>query len=88
MEGESCSFEVMQAKTGDKELGHVVPIKPARLLAMAAERLHADLLVLTTHGKTGPDAFWAGSVAPEVLRRSRIPLLLLPAKSVARHLKI
>jgi nucleotide-binding universal stress UspA family protein len=66
--------------------GQVLRGKPARLLAMAAGRLHADVLVLTTHGKTGLDAFWAGSVAPEVLRRSRIPLLLVPAKGVARHL--
>jgi nucleotide-binding universal stress UspA family protein len=66
--------------------GQVLRGKPARLLAMAAERLHADLIVLTTHGKTGLDAFWAGSVAPEVLRRSRIPLLLVPAKGVGRRL--
>jgi nucleotide-binding universal stress UspA family protein len=59
--------------------------KPAHLLAKAAKRRRADILVLTTHGKTGMDAFWAGSVAPEVLRKSRIPLLLVPAKSVARH---
>jgi nucleotide-binding universal stress UspA family protein len=60
--------------------GQVLRGKPARLLARAAKKCHADILVLATHGKTGMDAFWAGSVTPEVLRKSRVPLLLVPAK--------
>ncbi len=43
----------------------------------AAERASADLLVMATHGRAGLDAFWSGSVAPKVLRRARVPVLLL-----------
>jgi nucleotide-binding universal stress UspA family protein len=66
--------------------GQVLRGKPARLLARAAKKCHADILVLATHGKTGLDAFWAGSVTPEVLRRSRVPLLLVPAKGLGLRL--
>jgi nucleotide-binding universal stress UspA family protein len=31
-----------------------------------------------THGKSGMDAFWSGSVAAQVSSRSRVPLLLVP----------
>ena len=37
-----------------------------------------DLIVMGTHGRTGTDAFWSGSVAPQVIARSRSPLLLVP----------
>jgi nucleotide-binding universal stress UspA family protein len=40
-----------------------------------------DLIILATHGKTGMEAFWAGSVAHQICSRSRIPLLLIPVKT-------
>lgn len=51
---------------------------PAKLIATAAQRVGADLIVIGTHGKTGMDAFWSGSVAPKIARRSHAPLLLVP----------
>ena len=51
---------------------------PARAIVKAARRLSADLIVMGTHGRTGTDAFWAGSVAAQVIARSRAPLLLVP----------
>jgi nucleotide-binding universal stress UspA family protein len=45
-----------------------------------AERSEADLIVLSTHRRSGMDAFWARSVAPNVARRTRIPILLIPLK--------
>jgi nucleotide-binding universal stress UspA family protein len=41
-------------------------------------RIKADLIVLGTHGKTGMDAFWSGSVTPRLAGRSEMPLLLVP----------
>ena len=43
-----------------------------------AERTGADVIVMGTHGKTGFDAFWEGSVARRVAGRTRTLLLLVP----------
>jgi len=53
---------------------------PASEIGAAAKRWKADLLILATHRKAGMDAFWAGSVAPNVARSTQAPLLLLPLK--------
>ncbi len=50
---------------------------PAEGIAQAAEQTGASLIVMGTHGKTGTDAFWAGSIAPKVSARSRLPILLV-----------
>ncbi len=52
--------------------------KAARVISKAAERLSADLIVMGTHGRVGAEAFWAGSVAAQVVSGTNIPLLLLP----------
>jgi nucleotide-binding universal stress UspA family protein len=51
---------------------------PARVIVRTAQKARANLIVLGTHGKSGMEAFWSGSVAPEVTSRSRLPLLLVP----------
>lgn len=51
---------------------------PASAIAHTSEATGADLIVLTTHGKSGQDAFWASSVAPKVSELTHIPLLLVP----------
>jgi nucleotide-binding universal stress UspA family protein len=53
---------------------------PATTIVSTARRVGADLIVLGTHGKTGLDAFWSGSVAPRISSRSRVPLLLVPVR--------
>jgi nucleotide-binding universal stress UspA family protein len=53
---------------------------PARAIVKAARRLSADLVVMGTHGRAGTDAFWAGSVAAQVVSRASAPLLLVPLK--------
>jgi nucleotide-binding universal stress UspA family protein len=53
---------------------------PAGAIARAAQHVQADLVVMGTHGKSGMDAFWSGSVAAQVSSRSRIPLLLVPVR--------
>ncbi len=50
------------------------------VLEMINERAHdvgADLIVMTSHGRTGFSRAWLGSVADAVLRRSTIPVLML-----------
>jgi nucleotide-binding universal stress UspA family protein len=39
--------------------------------------IQADLIVMTSHGRTGLSRTWLGSVADGVLRRSAIPVLML-----------
>ena len=51
---------------------------PATEVVNISEKLDIDLIVLTTHRKAGTAAFWARSVAPNIARRTRIPLLLIP----------
>jgi len=43
-------------------------------------RIKAELIVLGTHGKTGMEAFWSGSVTPRLSGRSEVPLLLVPVQ--------
>jgi nucleotide-binding universal stress UspA family protein len=58
----------------------VVRGDPATEIVKTSEKWKPDLLLLATHRKAGMDAFWAASVAPDVARKTKIPLLLLPLK--------
>jgi nucleotide-binding universal stress UspA family protein len=51
--------------------------EPAESVLKAAKEAAADLIVMSTHGKVGWAAFWAGSVGPKVLARLERPLLLV-----------
>ena len=51
---------------------------PVTGIISIAEKLNMDLIVLTTHRKAGAAAFWARSVAPNVARKTHIPILLIP----------
>lgn len=48
----------------------------------AAERVHADLLILPTHGRSGLQRALLGSTAEDVLRHSRHPVVLLTDRMV------
>lgn len=52
----------------------------AKELASEVARADCHLIVLGTHGRTGMDAFWSGSIAPKVVGQLRIPLLLVPVR--------
>jgi nucleotide-binding universal stress UspA family protein len=54
--------------------------QPAPTIMKAARDWGADLIVLATHGKTGTNAFWSGSIAPRVVLRADLPVLLVPMK--------
>ncbi len=46
-------------------------------ILQAAQRTRTHMIVLATHGKTGLDAFWSGSLTPQLLERSAAPVLLV-----------
>ena len=63
--------------------------EPSSHILHLAQKLHADLIVMATHGRSGLDRLRHGSVTEQVLRHSAIPLLafgrvplqdLVPAK--------
>jgi nucleotide-binding universal stress UspA family protein len=62
----------------------VVRGDPATEIVNLSEKLNVDLLVLTTHRKAGAAAFWARSVAPNVVRRARVPILLIPLEQTEK----
>ena len=51
---------------------------PIELISSTAIGVEAGLILLSTHKKAGFGAFWARSVAPNVVKKSRIPVLLIP----------
>ncbi len=53
--------------------------RPATTILDVAEREHADLIMLATHGRGGMDRLMLGSVADRVVHHSRCPVLLVPA---------
>ena len=50
--------------------------KPAEVIIKEAEEWQADLITMGTHGRTGFDHFLHGSVAEQVVRHSRLPVLI------------
>lgn len=50
---------------------------PAAAIVRVAEEEAADLIVMSTHGRTGVTRFLMGSVAEEVVRKSSSPVLTL-----------
>lgn len=53
---------------------------PVSAISSAAREFNADLIVLATHGTTHLDAFWSESLTPQLMRRSRLPILLVPVR--------
>jgi nucleotide-binding universal stress UspA family protein len=53
---------------------------PAKALLKVSEKIQADVIVLGTHGKTGLEAFWSGSITPKLSSHSLSPLLLVPVR--------
>jgi nucleotide-binding universal stress UspA family protein len=54
--------------------GHAAPA-----IAKVAAKLGADLLVMGSHGLTGPGKWLVGSTTERVLRTAKVPVLVVPA---------
>lgn len=50
---------------------------PTHTICTQARKVGADLIVMTSHGRTGVSRAWLGSVADGVVRESCVPVLLL-----------
>lgn len=53
-------------------------------VARYAEEHGVDLIVVSTHGRTGLRRLALGSVAESILRHARVPVLAFPEKEAAR----
>jgi nucleotide-binding universal stress UspA family protein len=56
----------------------VKPGDAAKEIQQEAERLPFDLLILGTHGRSGFERLFLGSVTEKVLRSTRVPVLTIP----------
>ena len=68
----------LEAK-GTKVRTEVLFWPPAEAIASYAELNRADIIVMSTHGRSGPSRWAYGSVADKVLRSSCVPVLLIRA---------
>jgi nucleotide-binding universal stress UspA family protein len=57
----------------------VVPGNAAEEILKAADRIKADLIAMSTHGRSGLRRLAFGSITDKVLRGSRIPVLMVRA---------
>ena len=65
---ERCTYEIVAGN-------------PAAEIINAVERLAAEMIVMGTQGNSGPKRLFFGSTADAVLRRSTIPVLVVPPKN-------
>lgn len=73
-------LESLVKTCGDASIACKVAVlegSPGLRVAEYAEEIAAELIVLTTHGRTGLKRFFLGSVAEKVVRSSNIPVLTL-----------
>jgi hypothetical protein len=47
-----------------------------------AQKSEADLIVMTTHGRSGLQRLWLGSVAANIVHQSTCPVLLIRANEL------
>jgi nucleotide-binding universal stress UspA family protein len=59
-----------------------LPGTPAEAVVAAARDEAADLIVMSTHGRSGLDRLVYGSVAEAVLRGAHVPVLLVPLRTL------
>ncbi|GAA4012706.1 hypothetical protein GCM10022631_25520 [Deinococcus rubellus] len=75
-----------QALTG--ELCSVMSGGAAETLLKAAEQFGADVLVMGTHGRSGMNRWFGGSVAETVLRHAELPVLVVREADLAEPTQI
>lgn len=62
-------------KAGARAEGMLTEGRPSDVILRTARRQRPDMIVIGTHGRTGLGRMLMGSVAEEVLRQARLPVL-------------
>ena len=65
------------SKTGLEVKGEVAEGLVADTIIDFAEKVQADLIAMSTHGRSGPARWLVGSVADKVVRGATVPVLLV-----------
>ncbi|MBN1653391.1 MAG: universal stress protein [Deltaproteobacteria bacterium] len=76
---------IRESRLGDvKEVNLNIEISrfPAKAICQFAERELVDLIVITTHGRTGLSHIVMGSVAEDVVRKAPCPVLVMRKRKV------
>lgn len=79
--------EADAAKTGQSTQSHMLEARGlgvAQVILRLARRVHADIIVMGTHGRRGLSRLVMGSDAETVLREARVPVLLVRAPQKTR----
>lgn len=63
--------------------GQVLTGYPAEEILKLADSLHADMIVMGTHGRTGFDRIIFGSVAEKVVKTATCPVLTIKPREAA-----
>ena len=72
------AVEARLRETGVETEAYVYYERPVLAVLDAARRHEADLIIMSTHGRSGLGRMIYGSVADDVLRHAEIPILLVP----------
>jgi nucleotide-binding universal stress UspA family protein len=60
--------------------------QPVDMICRRIEEMQADLVVMTTHARTGLNRAWLGSVADGIIRHATVPVLALrPVEGLSRQ---
>jgi nucleotide-binding universal stress UspA family protein len=79
------AVEALRALGGPDAGVHVTEGSPRRAIVARAEEVHADLVVVGTHGRTGLARMALGSVAETVVRSAPCSVLVVRPYSLASH---
>lgn len=81
-EAERCMKKFLDGTSPPPKVLEIAPRleqgDPVDVIIRLAEELESDLVVMSTHGRTGMSRLLAGSVAEQVVRQARCPVLTLP----------
>jgi universal stress protein E len=69
--------------SAEKWSRHVEPGTPFEVISRVVQEKMSDLLILGTHGRTGIEKFFLGSVAEEALRALDVDILVVPQSTSA-----
>jgi len=71
----------LRADRGGTISGVVLDGSAAGAIVSHAQSMGADLIVMSSHGRTGASRFWLGSVADTVIRSATVPVLMVRGES-------
>lgn len=80
-QSENIVDHIVNKLAGDMPVTHFTEFgSTADGIIKCSKEFKADLVVLGTHGRTGFDRLFMGSVAEHVVRHSEVPVLVVPFK--------